>query len=208
MTRIALPLIVPAIAALAIVACSSLPDAGGGIVSLQLFQPSSLSIPVDSAVTLRARALDSNGDSVAAQIVWRTPDTAVVTLDSVSGVLVGKSLGSARVQASVVTLSSGILVFTIRAPYTGILLLAVSGLPTTGDYGQCSVSGPAGLLGGGQVFTATMGGPLVALNKLAPGQYIVTWVDRTINGTIYRAAPVQVQVSDSTAPATATGAYH
>lgn len=104
-------------------ACGSLPDAGGGVVALQLLPPDVLTLRVDSSVTLRARALDIRGDSVAAPIFWRTPDTAFVTLDSVSGVMVGKSIGSARVQARVGTLSSDILTFTIQpdsTPTTGI----------------------------------------------------------------------------------------
>ena len=193
---------------LLIAACGSLPDAGGGIVSLEITQPNALSMPVDSPIAFHARALDSHGDSVAAQIIWRTPDTAIVTLDSITGLVVGKIPGIAQVQANVVTIHSPIFVVTILPPYSGLLFLTVSGLPDTPDFAQCSVTGPNGPIDGGAMFSVRMGDPPSTLNKLAPGQYLVTWADQTINGRIYRAAAVHVQVSDSTAPVTATGAYH
>ena len=193
---------------LAMQACGSLPDAGGGIVTLEITEPQSLSMPVDSPIVFQARALDSHGNAVAAQIVWRTPDTTVVTLDSISGVVVGKVPGSAQIQASIVTLRSQIIVITILPPYSGVLLLAASGLPNTGDAAQCTINGPRGPLGGGVLFSARMGDPPTMLSKLAPGNNVVGWVAQTIDGTTYQAAADTIQVSDSTAPVTATGAYH
>lgn len=99
-------------------ACSSLPDAGGGVVALEIVRPDTLTVTIGHPVTLHARALDIHGDSVAAEIFWRTPDTAFVSLDSVRGVLAGKSVGSARVQARVGTLVSDILSFTVLADTT------------------------------------------------------------------------------------------
>ena len=105
----------PALGLGCIVACSSLPDAGSGVVALELLPPDTLAVTVGQTVTLRARALDLHGDSIEAPIFWRSPDTAFVTLDSVTGVLGGKSVGAARVQARVGTLVSVILTFTVRA---------------------------------------------------------------------------------------------
>ena len=102
----------------AIAACSSLPDAGGGVVALELLPPDTLTIKVGHTDTLHARALNLNGDSVAAPIYWRTPDTAFVTLDSVRGILTGKSVGSARLQASVGTLVSDLITFAVQAADT------------------------------------------------------------------------------------------
>jgi hypothetical protein len=102
----------------AVGACSSLPDAGNGIVELQLFPPDSLFVYVGDSVKLRAVALDIHGDSVPAVIVWQTPDTAFVTLDSLAGGwwMVGKAPGSARVQATAGTLrSDNLLSFAVRA---------------------------------------------------------------------------------------------
>src|SRR5437660_487825 len=53
------------------------------------------------------RALNSQGDSVAAQIFWATLDTAtIVVLDSTTGVTVGKVVGSGRLQGRVGLLRS------------------------------------------------------------------------------------------------------
>jgi hypothetical protein len=112
------------LALLAIVACSSLPDAGGGIVALEISSPDTLTVEsvhpvaIGHADTLRARALNISGDSVAAAIYWRTPDTAFVTLDSVHGIIAGKTVGTARVQASVGTLVSDIITFAVQAADT------------------------------------------------------------------------------------------
>jgi hypothetical protein len=105
--------LVAVLAIVAVAACSSLPNSGDGIVALQVFAPDSLILAVDSSVTLRAQALDIQGNTVPAVVFWRTPDTAFVTLDSVSGVLVGTHPGLARVQARVGTLASDPLTFTI-----------------------------------------------------------------------------------------------
>jgi hypothetical protein len=109
----------------AVAACSSIPDAGNGVVELVLTIPDSLVVIVDSgSVTLHARALDIHGDSVAsAPIFWETPDTMYVTLDSVTGVMTGKAVGSARVQARTGTLiSDDNLAFTVRAPDTNAVI--------------------------------------------------------------------------------------
>ena len=107
------------LALLVVAACGSLPDAGDGVVALQLLPPDPLSVTIGHPVTLRARAVDIHGDSVAATIFWRTPDTTFVTLDSVRGVLTGRAVGTARVQARVGTLVSDILTFTVQADTTG-----------------------------------------------------------------------------------------
>ena len=96
-------------------ACGSLPDQGGGIVALEVLAPDSPSLIVGHSLTLHARALDLRGDSVAAEIYWRTPDTALVSLDSVRGVIIARSkVGTARIQARVGTLLSNIVLITLR----------------------------------------------------------------------------------------------
>jgi hypothetical protein len=96
-------------------ACSSLPVSGDQIVALQVFSPDSLFVDLDSSVVLHAVALDIHGDSIPAQVTWQTPDTAFITLDSVSGLMTGKAIGSARVQAHAGTLVSDPVVFNVRA---------------------------------------------------------------------------------------------
>lgn len=94
----------------AVAACSSLPSTGDGIVALQVIAPPSLTLKQGQSLTLHARALDQHGDSVAAEIRWRTPDTAAVTVDSVLGTVTAKvGTGTARVQAAVGTLRSDLL---------------------------------------------------------------------------------------------------
>lgn len=103
-------------------ACSALPDAGNGVVQLQVFKPDSLFLYPGSSLTLRARALNLNGDSVAATVLWRTPDTALVTVDATSGLVTSRSDtgGTARVQASVGTLLSDIISIRLRRDTTTV----------------------------------------------------------------------------------------
>jgi hypothetical protein len=104
-----------------VAACGSLPDAGSGVVQLQLLLPDSLFLYPGQSLTLRARALDLAGDSVAtAPIFWRTPDTALVALDSVSGVVTSlhDTASSARVQARSGTLVSDFVIIALRKDTT------------------------------------------------------------------------------------------
>ena len=97
-------------------ACSSLPDAGSGVVQLQVFTPDSLFLYPDSSLTLRAVAFNLNGDTVATPILWRTPDTALVTVDATGGVVTSRldTTANARVQASAGTLLSSIITIQLR----------------------------------------------------------------------------------------------
>jgi hypothetical protein len=84
-------------------------------VALEIRIPDS-TLVINQSLTLHARAIDLHGDSVAAaQIFWRTPDTALITLDTVLGTVVARvNSGNARVQARVGTLLSGILTIGLR----------------------------------------------------------------------------------------------
>lgn len=103
----------------AVAACSSLPQSGNGVVALQVIVPDSLALRMGDSLQLRAVALNLNGDSVPAVVRWRTPDTALVALDSLSGLVVAKSdTGSARVQASAGTLLSDVITIPLRPDTT------------------------------------------------------------------------------------------
>lgn len=115
----------------ALAACSSLPDIGGGVVQLQVFTPdtvggvgctssTSCTLPHGDSLILRARALNLQGDSVAAAIFWVTPDTLLIALDSTRGVVStkGDTAATARVQAGVGTLRSTIIFITIQRDTT------------------------------------------------------------------------------------------
>ncbi|MGH7524641.1 MAG: hypothetical protein ACREK8_10070 [Gemmatimonadales bacterium] len=107
-------------------ACGSLPDAGNGVVALRISTPDTLNgvgcpsstsclLPSGDTLTLQARALNLNGDSVAATIVWTTPDTALIVVGAATGVITSLSDtgGVARVQAGVGTLHSLIISITL-----------------------------------------------------------------------------------------------
>jgi hypothetical protein len=102
------------LAAAAAIGCGSLPDQGGGIVALEIRIPDSTLI-ISHTLTLHARAVDLNGDSVDAPIFWRTLDTTLISLDTVTGTVVALAKsGNARVQARTGTLLSGILNIGLR----------------------------------------------------------------------------------------------
>ncbi len=105
----------------AIAACGSLTEQAGGVVALEVTGISAPTLAVGHSLTLHARALDIQGDSVAADLFWRTPDTALVTLDTVGGVVVARtSSGIARVQARVGTLLSNVISITLRDSTTSV----------------------------------------------------------------------------------------
>ena len=107
-------LFAPAALLLGLLGCSALPADSDGIVALEIRTQSPVSLPLGQQVILRARALDINGDSVPALIRWRTADTALVVLDSLSGIIEGRvAAGQARVQAAVGTLRSDLIVITL-----------------------------------------------------------------------------------------------
>lgn len=94
--------------------CSALPADGDGVVAIELRTQSPVSLRLGQSVTLRARALNQQGDSVESVLRWYTADTALLVLDSTTGVLSGRAAtGSARVQAAVGTLRSDPIAVTL-----------------------------------------------------------------------------------------------
>ncbi|HEY3934797.1 MAG TPA: hypothetical protein VGL65_09290 [Gemmatimonadales bacterium] len=96
-------------------ACSGLPASGNGIVALVVETPDSLNLTVGDSLKLRAHAENLQGDSVAADILWSTPDTALITVDAF-GTITDRldTSATARVQASTGTLVSNIVSITLR----------------------------------------------------------------------------------------------
>jgi hypothetical protein len=95
-------------------ACATLPVDGDGVVALEVELPASLTLVEGGMVQVEARALDRNGDEVASPIQWSTPDTTV-TVDALTGVVTGAApSGTGRVQASVGTLRSDFITFTLQ----------------------------------------------------------------------------------------------
>jgi hypothetical protein len=97
---------------LMVLGCSSLDEGAGGVVGLEIRTPELLTIEVGETLPLSARALNKDGDSVAAEITWRAPD-ATLTVDPLTGVITGVSPGSGGVQAFAGSLSSSLVQFTV-----------------------------------------------------------------------------------------------
>jgi len=69
--------------------------------------PDSARVEVTGSFFPSARGLNGNGDSVAATFFWSSLDTAIIAvLDSTTGVSLGKSVGTGRLQARVEELRS------------------------------------------------------------------------------------------------------
>jgi hypothetical protein len=99
-------------------ACSSLPSSGDGIVALEVRSPLAITLKAGESVTLKARALNSAGDSVGAALFWTTADTTI-SLDDQGTVTALQGTGQARVQAAVGTLRSELIVITLQPAATG-----------------------------------------------------------------------------------------
>ena len=106
------------VALLFVAGCGNLPTTGDGIVALEIVMPSPLTLEQGQSRQLTARALNAQGEEVAAEITWRTPDETV-TVEESTGVVTGVAAsGTGRVQASVGTLNSDLITFTL-IPATG-----------------------------------------------------------------------------------------
>jgi len=94
------------VGALLLAGCSNITAGEGGVISLEVRRPEPAIVEVGDTIQLSARALDRNGDSVAATIIWRTPDSTIA-LDSLTGRVTGVIAGlTGRVQALETSLAS------------------------------------------------------------------------------------------------------
>lgn len=113
-------------ATIALSACSNLPAGEGGVVALELRLPSPAVVEQNDTLRLRARALNADGDSVAADVFWRTLDDTVLTVvDSIGLVTTSRTSGTARVQARVGSLRSDLVSLSLR-PRSDTVLLSVA----------------------------------------------------------------------------------
>lgn len=100
-------------ALLLLTGCGNLPTTGDGVVALEIDIPSSLTLEEGQSRQLTARALNAQGEEVAAEIRWSTPDETV-TVEELTGVVTGLAAsGTGRVQATVGTLHSDLITFTL-----------------------------------------------------------------------------------------------
>lgn len=103
----------PVLAALlSAAACSTLGESGTP-VAIEFLVPVPAVVDIGDTIQLRARVLDTNGDSIAATIRWVTPDTTV-GVDSVSGRFWGVSGTSGRVQPRSGSLLGNTTQFAVR----------------------------------------------------------------------------------------------
>lgn len=122
---------------LALAACSDLAGNDDEAVALQVTAPPGGAVEVGDTVQYTAVALNRDGDPVDSPIVWSTPDTANIWVDSTSGQVVGKKGATqGRVQARTQGLVAPLNVITVVAvPDTLILVppdtLRVELLPDT-----------------------------------------------------------------------------
>jgi hypothetical protein len=109
---------------LALAGCSDLSSNDDTVIALQVTSPPGATVEVGDTVTYTVVAFNRNGDVVQATIVWSTPDTATIAVDSTAGIVLGKLPGQGRVQASTDGLVSSLNILTVFAsPDTLILVL-------------------------------------------------------------------------------------
>lgn len=112
--------------------CSGLDEGEAGVVALEVRVPSPPDLEIGETIQLSARPLDKDGDSVAATVIWRTPDTTA-TVDSTTGLVTGIAAGTARVQASVGSLTSDLTSLTVLTPADTLAIVGDSIFTLTGD---------------------------------------------------------------------------
>jgi hypothetical protein len=112
----------------AAIGCSGLTESEGGVVGIEVRVPGPDTVEVGESVQLSARPLDKNGDSAATAVTWVSADPTA-TIDASTGVLTGVAPGSARVQASVGALGSGLITFAV-VPAADLLVLPADSIFT------------------------------------------------------------------------------
>lgn len=103
--------------------CGNLGEGENGVVALELRLPSPQVVESGDTAQLQARALNSEGDSVEATIVWLSPDTTI-SIDSSGRLTTDTTAGTGRVQAQIGTLRSNLETFTIRLRSDQVVAIA------------------------------------------------------------------------------------
>jgi hypothetical protein len=157
------------------------------VVGLEIRTPENLTLEIGETLPLSARALDKNGDSVAAEISWRAPD-ATLTVDPVTGIITGVSPGTGRVQAFSGSLASGLVQFTV-VPRADTLIVTDSILTVAPGVAaslplvaQLQSFSPAAPLAGGPVVYAVI--DPVDLSVVLPGGVLTDTVSTGTDGAV------------------------
>jgi hypothetical protein len=111
---------------LAAAACSGLDEGEGGVVGLEVQLPDdpTPTLEVGEQLQLSARALDVNGETVDAEILWRASD-ATLSVDA-TGLVTGVAPGSSDVQAVVGSLTSESIPFDVIARADTLIIVGDS----------------------------------------------------------------------------------
>jgi hypothetical protein len=111
-------------AALVVLACSDVTDAGNGVIAIQLLLPATPAVEPGDTLTLVAQALDKNGDVVNEPVYWRTPDPNLLTMVDSAGLLTTDSVtGTGEVQAYVGSLLSPLVTIAVHPPSDTLALI-------------------------------------------------------------------------------------
>lgn len=192
----------PGLLLAAILGCSSLTGDSSTPVVIDVFPPAGSGISgqleIGDTAVMAARALNQQGDSVPATFVWRTADTGLVFLDTITGRVSGKQPGSARVQGRTGSLISDFVTLTVVPMADSLVLVPPdSARVLTGDtasaplVAELDTINPVGPLSGRRiVYEITQLFPATDSASLNGGLFAV---NATTTSTGQPAVPVYVR---------------
>ena len=157
-------------------------------MGLEVTTPADTELEVGETATLTARALDKDGNPVAAAITWRAADPTL-TVDEATGVVTGVSPGTGRVQAFAGLLGSNLVAFSIIARadtliVTDSVLTVLAGAASSPPLvSQLQSFSPAGPVGDHPV-VYTLVSPVDASVTLLPGGGLTTTATTGTDGAV------------------------
>ncbi|HKA59463.1 MAG TPA: hypothetical protein VKD28_12675 [Gemmatimonadales bacterium] len=133
------------------------------VIALDIGLPYGGQVEVGDTLVPTARALNGHGDSVGAEIVWVALDTSAIRLiDTATGAVEGKALGSDSLQAQVDLLRSNPIRVTVIAHLDSVLALGptldtviVSADSLSDSLSVQLFASPSAAIGRRVIFTAT-----------------------------------------------------
>lgn len=199
-------------------ACSDLDEGEAGVVSLEITAPVSQSLEVGEQRQLVALPLDADGEVVEVPVTWVSDDPAVLAVDQQSGLLTGVSAGGGGVQATVGSLASDLLAFSVLAPADTLIIVGDSVVPVPVDPGatgplvvRLESFRPPSVLGDRpvtyQVTSPAPGDiPVVALTGGVQSLTVATGSDGTVSGVTLARTPGTIALDTAIVEVRATRA--
>lgn len=115
---------VAALALCALAACSDVGSGADTVIAIEVTPPPGGLVEVGDTVQYTAVTLNQSGDVISAPVRWATPDTQNISIDSLTGQVVGRTgTTQARVQASSEGLNSATSVINVIASSDTIILV-------------------------------------------------------------------------------------